>query len=1277
MALRYWVGGTDNWNGTAGNKWSAAAPLSFTASCVGTALTTTGSPALVVGMTVFSSANVSLGTIVSGSVNSWVVSIGGSYASQTMTAATTGAAVPTSADDVFFNAASGAVVVTVSATANCLTLIFTNYTGTFTISNGITVTVFGTAITLGSGMTYDQTTTGILSTRGNQTSITITFATIPIPNLTLGKTTAGTGQTVTISGTIPTIKNLVITNGASNAGVTLTGTAIRITASLSNTLGAFSNSTGQIIFSGACTISSPASTSISGGFIVGSGSSLQMINDVTLQNGTVTFTGTGTLNPGTFTLFCPGVITFNTSTVTWYNVTLQATGQTYPLSSVLNISNNLTISTSGSGVGVSGGFTINVGGSLLQPSSNGIALGTSILNMLGTGLIDCSSIGNGTLNINCTGTYTIGSVTNPTLAVSSLAINLVGTSVAQVYSTTAHTLSTSGSLTLSTNNTPTGANIVGGSQITWGNISLLSNQANTLAHNTTALGNLTSASASLNGVGKTLFVAGNLSVTTIIGGTATIELNGAVNKTWGAGTYQNNVIVNKSGGATITVTGAVSWGAAGRTLNIITGNNLVLSAALSVVGGTVLVPTGGIISGTSNLVMAGTSTLDVATGITIPNLATSNTITVTLARTTVATNYSGISTGVTFTAAVGGTELRVNNIVSHSGGTTMGTNTTLRFMGGTFVSCTLTGAIVLNTGATLTGTGTAGAAFNLGSTTNFNLSAGTLVLPAISNSYRLGTGITFSGGSVTLNMGTNTIDYLYVGTTGLNSCNLTLGSNLIINKGCNTQYYGLRIVAGGFNVIFKESCMVGMGFTTSTSKMIYQGVPNGTGFRGTGYVTPSGSSGILTLTSVTSGSLSNVQMIHFPTVPGAGNNFISGCTTFNTTYTVALAQTVGSAGSPVDVYGYGAVADMGSPYMTTAPQGIYGIFEIDAGPNDVYYFGGKFNNTACELRYLSTNSGDFDGSKATVTGWVTGSSGTIDFQGQSSASKYINILTLGNNYNNLVTLKSNLYVNDFNALLGSGAFQSGGTFSLYVMRDCSISNDSTRIMQPTVRLVGPLAGTLACQTLFGNLAIAKDSGAVVTVSSLNMGYATPTTLTYTAGVVNFGATTATFNGPVSVINPASVGNFSFNNVTIAAGITITITELMNITGTLALSGSTTFAGTHGWTCGTLTCSTPGATITLREAITYTTRNSVTMLGTDASRILMRTSDTIAPIVLAKWTLENTPASQSMVFVSATAIDSSAGMTIYSFQGTTNGIDALTINWGSGSGPATKSFTFVC
>lgn len=124
MANRYWVGGTGTFSNASTANWSTAAAITFTASCTGTTLTTTGSPALVVGMTVWSNNNTSLGTIVSGAGNVWVVSVGGSYASQEMTAATTGASAPTTADSLFFTATSSLVsyTVTTGTSPNCLAL---------------------------------------------------------------------------------------------------------------------------------------------------------------------------------------------------------------------------------------------------------------------------------------------------------------------------------------------------------------------------------------------------------------------------------------------------------------------------------------------------------------------------------------------------------------------------------------------------------------------------------------------------------------------------------------------------------------------------------------------------------------------------------------------------------------------------------------------------------------------------------------------------------------------------------------------------------------------------------------------------------------------------------------------------------------------------------------------------------------------------------------------------------------------------------------------------
>ena len=97
MASRYWVGGTANWDGTAGTKWA----------------TTDGGAG--------------------------------------------GAAVPTASDDVFFTAASGAVTVSQvnGYTPLSRNLDFTGFTGTFSMFNSVTSNnVISGGLTLGSGMSF-------------------------------------------------------------------------------------------------------------------------------------------------------------------------------------------------------------------------------------------------------------------------------------------------------------------------------------------------------------------------------------------------------------------------------------------------------------------------------------------------------------------------------------------------------------------------------------------------------------------------------------------------------------------------------------------------------------------------------------------------------------------------------------------------------------------------------------------------------------------------------------------------------------------------------------------------------------------------------------------------------------------------------------------------------------------------------------------------------------------------------------------------------------------
>jgi hypothetical protein len=68
-----------------------------------------------------------------------------------------------------------------------------------------------------------------------------------------------------------------------------------------------------------------------------------------------------------------------------------------------------------------------------------------------------------------------------------------------------------------------------------------------------------------------LFVRGNIVPSVGLLGTATIELIGSTNSTISAGTIQNNLTINKDIGTTLTLTGNLTWGTTGRTLQYTSG----------------------------------------------------------------------------------------------------------------------------------------------------------------------------------------------------------------------------------------------------------------------------------------------------------------------------------------------------------------------------------------------------------------------------------------------------------------------------------------------------------------------------------------------------------------------------------------------------------------------------------------------------------------------------------------------------------------------------------
>lgn len=329
MADRYWVGGSGIlWDATDTRGWSTAAAIEFTGSTSGTALTTVGNPALVVGMTVRAASGTSLGTVVSGAGNAWVLSISSTQASQTMYAATSGASVPTSSDNVFFTRNA-----TYSANIGAGTRVCNNFTitaGTTSIVGSGSLSVYG-SFSLNTGTVW--TNTGTLTFASTSTGNTITTNGTSLNLVTFngvgGEWTLGSALTVAATYSITVSAGSVnsgnysistpqfISSGSSVKSISFGSSTITISGALSN----------AIDFSGATNLTVNAGTSQIN--LTGNGAGISS-NNITFYN--VSYTNTAPTN----ILSITGSNTFN-------NLSLAARS-TVGLSS-FSISDNQTIST--------------------------------------------------------------------------------------------------------------------------------------------------------------------------------------------------------------------------------------------------------------------------------------------------------------------------------------------------------------------------------------------------------------------------------------------------------------------------------------------------------------------------------------------------------------------------------------------------------------------------------------------------------------------------------------------------------------------------------------------------------------------------------------------------------------------------------------------------------------------------------------------------------------------------------------------------------------------
>ena len=273
---------------------------------------------MVVGMTVFSSTFVSLGTIVSGSANTWVVSVGGTFASQTMSAATVGASVPTAADSVFFDQAATYTINSSGALA-CLDLTISAGTVSFAFSGSATFAISGS-------MT-------LLSSAYWGTGGTITF------------NSTSSGKTITTNGA--TIRAHLVFNGVGGAWT------------LGSALTATGGSGGDIFIQNGTFSTSASNYSLTASSITVQGGTLTLNGSTATLGGAAPFTYTaGTFNVGTSQINLNGsnLSTFSGGSRTFYNVSFTGTTSTMaagPTINGANTFNNLTVNprTATSGIG--------------------------------------------------------------------------------------------------------------------------------------------------------------------------------------------------------------------------------------------------------------------------------------------------------------------------------------------------------------------------------------------------------------------------------------------------------------------------------------------------------------------------------------------------------------------------------------------------------------------------------------------------------------------------------------------------------------------------------------------------------------------------------------------------------------------------------------------------------------------------------------------------------------------------------------------------------------
>ena len=419
----------------------------------------------------------------------WVAGGTGNYNSNTNWSATSGgasgASVPGTADDVFFNASSGAGTATINVASSCRSLNLTGFTGTLTFNNILTVS--GTVMNFGTG---GYTVSGTSNIRF-LTAITITSnGTTYTGNLDFSAAVTYTlADDMSVSGD-------VIISGVSAR--TFNGNTFNILGNLTVSVSNIVSGTTTFVLGGTGTWTHTNTGQIRNNLTINTLGTITLGTTVRYETGTLTYTAGTVITTGS-TLTIGAATTLNTNGITWNNISTTFSGS-ITLSSDLTLTGNLSQLSSNLSFILGGNNLISInanlrlsGGTFTMPANQTfkslLIVNTSTINSNTLTITENLTIDaqvSGTTAIIYAGTGTWTALNTSSYINNILTINTAGTLTISgiVYKQTGLFTYTAGTINDITGTVSIGALTINTSGVTWNK--LLVGTAITLASNINA-----------------------------------------------------------------------------------------------------------------------------------------------------------------------------------------------------------------------------------------------------------------------------------------------------------------------------------------------------------------------------------------------------------------------------------------------------------------------------------------------------------------------------------------------------------------------------------------------------------------------------------------------------------------------------------------------------------------------------------------------------------------------------------------------------------------------